>query len=367
VPSSIELVRMPTYSQQFQDSLAQWDRRANDFAIYGFELSAARDLAIEAGSRTEVLLKTAVLPHISPRANFNDCIVALGLSSVDQSASDTLHELRLLYNGAKHDPQWTPSVLQLQHLLPRVSEVIRRLSLNNVGQLNSDVHTRFHQIFWVAVWDHFIGGDSEVQIIAPALGAHPPTLDLIYVHIHLWDQIKATLTTVGTVSRGEELIPADVFASFGEDSDFHQAIVFEGSFRDLIAVLASHERREDLVPSLLRENDQRAMMQAFVLATLDSAPTSDKAASVEEIAGRISQRAVEAYAVPANYRSLQADSTEFAEIVFALPGTRRAGLNGPVWMARGDFDNQRPLALASHPRLPVMVNSEGTLVTQFPG
>ena len=355
---------MSTYSQQFQDSLTEWKKRADDLATYGFSLSAARDLSTEVGSQTEVLLKTAILPHISPRASFNDCIVALGLSSVD---SDALNELRQIYNAAKHDPQWTPSLLQLQNLLQRLGEVIRRLSLTNVGQLNTDVRTRFHQIFWVAVWDHFTGGDSEVHIIAPARGAHPPTLDLIYVHIHLWDQIKSSLATVGTVRRGEELIPADVFASFGEDSDFHQAIVFEGSFRDLIAVLASHERREDLIPSLLRENDQRAIMQAFVLAALDSAPASVSAAAIEEIAGAISQRAVEAYAVPANYRSLQAESAEFAEMVLAVPSMRRAKLNGPVWMVRRDFDRQRPLALASHARLPVMVNSECTLVIQFPG
>jgi hypothetical protein len=236
-----------------------------------------------------------------------------------------------------------------------------------VGQLNTQVRTRFHQIFWVAAWDHFVGGDSEVHMIAPARGAHPPTLDLIYVHIHLWDQIKAILATVGTVRPGEELIPGDVFASFGEDSDFHQAIVFQGSFRDLIAVLASHERREDLIPSLLRENDQRAIMQALVLATLDSAPASVSAAGVEEIAGAISQRAVEAYAVPANYRTLKAESMEFAQIVLALPSIRRAELNGPVWMVQGDFDSQRPLALASHARLPVIVNSEATLLIQFPG
>jgi hypothetical protein len=123
---------MPSYSEQFLNSIAQWKRRTDDFAIYGFELSAARDLITEAGSQAEVLLKTAVLPHVSPRANFNDCIVALGLSSVDLSDCNTLHELRRLYNTAKHDPQWTPSLLQLQHLLPRVSEVIQRLSLNNV-------------------------------------------------------------------------------------------------------------------------------------------------------------------------------------------------------------------------------------------
>jgi hypothetical protein len=107
-------------------------------------------------------------------------------------------------------------------------------------------------------------------------------------------------------------------------------------------------------------------MQPFVLATLDSASASVSAVSVEEIAGTISQRAVEAYAVPTNYRSLRADSTEFAEMVVALPGIRRAGLNGPVWMARDYFNSQRPHALASHPRLPVMVNSEGTLLIQFP-
>lgn len=132
------------------------------------------------------------------------------------------------------------------------------------------------------------------------------------------------------------------------------------------SVLASHERREDLIPSLLRENDRRAMMQAFVLATLDSAAASVSAVSVEEIAGTISQRAVEAYAVPANCRSLRADSTEFAQMVLTLPSIRRAELNGPVWIPERDFDSQRPLALAGHARLQVMVNSESTLLIQFP-
>jgi hypothetical protein len=357
---------MPTHSQEFQESLTQWKRLADDFSIYGFELSKARDLTTEVGSRTEVLLKTAVLPHISPRTTFNDCINALEPLGVDQPDRDTLHDLRQLYNTAKHDPKWNPSLLDLQEVIPRVSEVIRCLTESSIGLLNAEKQTRFHQIFWVAAWDHFIGGDSEVQIVAPFRGGYPPTLDLVYVDIARWHQVKSTLATAGSLRQGQGLIPDDVLLSFREDSDFHQAVVFEGSFRDLIAVLAAFERREDLLPELRREDDPQAMMHAFILATLDSAQQLESSFSLQGLTTAISRRAVEAYAVPDNYHSLAAQSSQFAEMVAALPESRKTQVNGPIWVAGDEFGTQAAGALAKHPRLPVLINREGTFLIKFP-
>lgn len=158
---------MPTHSQRFQESFAQWKRLVDDFSIYEFELSKVRYLTTEVGSGTEVLLKTAVLPHISPKTTFNDCINALEPLGIDHPNRDTLHDLRRLYNAAKHDPQLTPSLLDLQGVILRVSDVIRRLTESAIGLLNEKKQPRFHQIFWIAAWDHFIGGYSEVHIIAP--------------------------------------------------------------------------------------------------------------------------------------------------------------------------------------------------------
>ena len=136
---------MPTHSQRFQESLARWRRLADDFEIHGFEISKARHLTMEVGSRTEALLKTAVLPHISPRATFNDCINALEPLGIDQPHRDKLHDLRQLYNAAKHDPQRPPSLLDLKVIIPQVSEVIRRMTESSIGLLNAEKQTRFHR------------------------------------------------------------------------------------------------------------------------------------------------------------------------------------------------------------------------------
>ena len=239
------MISMASHFESFSQKISEWGQKADDFGVYGFDFQRARDLITGAGSHTEVFLKTVVLPHMPPRTNFIGCINALETHGVGQSDRDLLHDLRHLYNAAKHDPSWTPPLLDIQQILSRLGNVFRTLAANNVGLLNTEKQDRFHQIFWLAVWDHFIGGDSEVHVIAPHRGGRPPTLDMVYVDLVRWDDVKTTLASIGKVPNEVGLIPTEVIASFQEDCDFHQAVVFEGSFRDLIAVLATFERRED--------------------------------------------------------------------------------------------------------------------------
>ena len=149
-----------------------------------------------------------------PRTNFVGCIDGLETHGVGQSDRDLLHDLRHLYNAAKHDPSWTPSLLDIQQIFSRLGNVFRTLAANNVGLLNRERQNRFHQIFWLAVWDHFIGGDSEVHVIAPYRGGRPPTLDMVYVDLVRWDEVKATLASIGIVRNEVGLIPTEVIASF---------------------------------------------------------------------------------------------------------------------------------------------------------
>lgn len=356
---------MPSHFESFDQSVSQWARKADDFGVYGVDVQRARDLATEAGSQTEVFLKTVVLRHLSPRTNFGGCIDGLEIHGVGQSDRDLLHDLRRLCNAAKHDPSWTPSLLDIQGIFSRLGNVFRALAANNVGLLNSERQNRFHQIFWLAVWDHFMGGDSEVHIIAPYRGGRPPTLDMVYVDLVRWDELKATLALVGSVRNEPGLIPTEVLASFGEDSDFHQAVVFEGSFRDLIAVLATFERREDLIPGLRREDDVHSMMQAFILGTLDSVQESSNLSSQQSLADSIARRVVEAYAVPSSYQALNRQSSECASMIMALPEPRRSQVNGPVWVANEEFYRQAASAMSRHPHLPILINSEGTVQLQF--
>jgi hypothetical protein len=357
---------MSTHHQLFQESIVRWASEADRLAAHGFELSQARELILTIGARTEIFMKTAVLPNTPPKQDFDGCINGLKTLGVSKSDRDTLHVLRTLYNSIKHDPLCVPSLLELQGVIPRVSDVFRRLAQTNVGLLNAEISVSHHQIFWIAVWDHFIGGDSEVHVIAPTRSGWPPDLDLVYVDISSWDQIKTILSTLGTLKPGRDLIPQQVQKSFMEDYDFHEAIVFEGAFRDLIAVLATYERREDLLPGLRREDDLPAMVQAFVLASMDVASQAPHQHSIEGLTAAISNRAIEAYAVPVGYRLIQSQSRDFAELLQMLPEDKRGQLNGPVWIGKEEFRNVAPHAMSKHPKLPVLISKESTVLLLFP-
>jgi hypothetical protein len=143
-------------------------------------------------------------------------------------------------------------------------------------------------------------------------------------------------------------------------------VVFEGSFRDLVGVLATFERREDLILGLCREDDIQAMMQAFILGTLDSVPQSSNLSSQQSLADSIARRVVEACAVPRNYPVLSGQSSEFASMIMVLPELRRSQVNGPVWVASEEFRRQAASALSRHLHLPILINKEGTVQIQFP-
>ena len=110
----------------------------------------------------------------------------------------------------------------------------------------------------------------------------------------------------------------------------------------------------------------QAMMQAFILGTLDSAQQASNLSSQQALADSIARRVVEAYAVPSGYPALNQQSTEFASIIMALPEPRRSQINGPVWVASEGFHRQQASALSRHPRLPILINSDGTLQIRSP-
>jgi hypothetical protein len=53
-------------------------------------------------------------------------------------------------------------------------------------------------------------------------------------------------------------------------------------------------------------------------------------------------------------------------MIMALPELRRSQVNGPVWVASEEFHRQAASAMSRHPRLPILINSEGTVQIQFP-
>lgn len=357
---------MPTHYQRLQENIATWSKQTDRFAVCGFELSQARDLISQIGARTEIFIKTVLLPSVPPKQEFDACINALKREGVDKSDRDTLHRLRILYNENKHDSTCVPSILALQALIPALSEVFRKFARQNMGAINAEAVLRYHQVFWIAAWDNFIGGDTEVHVIAPTRSAWPPDLDLAYIDMSVWEQLKSSLSAIGSLRNGQGCIPDSVLSSFGEDSDFLQALVFEGAYRDLIAILAAHERREDLIPGLRREDNPRSMMQAFTLASVDVGAQSRNLKLVEELSVAIADCAVGIYAVPKSYNLLYHMATYFAEMLLGVQEANRNRLAGPIWVSKEEFASEERFAQSKHAYLPVLVSADNTVVFELP-
>lgn len=358
---------MPTHHQRFQESIATWSEQADEFAVRGFQLSQARNLISQIGACTEIFIKTVLLPSIPPKLEFDACINALKREGVGKTDRDILHRLRTLYNENKHNSTYISSILELQELIPAISEVFRKFAQQNMGAINAEAVLKYHQVFWIAAWGNFIGGDTEVHVISPARSAWPPDLDLAYIDMSAWDQLKSSLSTVGLLKDGQGCIPYSVLNSFGEDSDFLQALVFEGAYRDLIGVLASYERREDLITGFRREDDTRSMMQAFTLASVDIGARSNNLNSVEELSAAIADCAVGTYAVPKSYNLLRHMATYFAEMLLRVQEANRNRLAGPIWLGKEDFATAERSAQSKHPYLPVLVSADNTVIFELPG
>src|SRR6266481_2009437 len=259
---------MGTHIEHFLNELNKDLKQADKLAEAGYEKDELRNLVTNVGASTEVFLKTAALPHLSPRTGFAPCINALEAAGVSREDRETLHSLRTIYNESKHEPNYRPSVVGFQELLQKVIAVIRSLGARNLGLLNSPERLEHKRVLWLAVWDHYIGGDSEVHVIVPAKSGWPPDLDLVYIDFMAWDLVKSLLGQAGSLRPSRGLIPADCLAQFAAEDEFREAVVFEGEYRRVIATLAAHERREDLLPGLRREDDWASMIQAFALASI---------------------------------------------------------------------------------------------------
>jgi len=192
---------------------------------------------------------------------------------ISQTFRGNLHALRTAYNTAKHDPANVSGLLQTLRIVGEARRAIEHLIELRIGRVNESIASDLKRVFWVAVWDHYIHGDSEVHIILPTVSDRwlgPPTFDLIYVEAMAWDQIMKELSSDGSLAIGEGIIPKLQFEEFRQDDDFLEAWVFEGDYRTLITILARYELRQELLPGLNRQDRPGSMTLAFLLAAMDS-------------------------------------------------------------------------------------------------
>jgi hypothetical protein len=99
------VVPVPRHRNRLQNA---GQSRSKRLAAYGFELSEARELIASAGARTEISIKTAILPHLPPKEDLDGCINALktvGVTFPSWACTRHLREMKDFYSlhGDKGD------------------------------------------------------------------------------------------------------------------------------------------------------------------------------------------------------------------------------------------------------------------------
>jgi len=353
---------MTTYGEKFVAEIETAINSLERLIHIDYEEYQIRDYISSIGIKIEIFLKAVTFPNKNPRDNFHSFINELSSYGIEQNAIDKLHAFRRLYNNAKHAPNATITLLHSIEISKNTLEAIRQIVRNNIGMSGRQSSPNINRVYWIAAWDHYIGGDTEVHIILPGESKHwlgPPTFDIIYIRMEAWDTVKSELSNVGALKDGKNLIPKNLYDSFSAEGDFLAALVFEGDYRNLITVLAQYEKRQELLSGLNRHDSRQSMMLAYLLAAADVIGT---VSNIDELKVAMIDRAHEVYAVPNDYNYSELIADNFVKLFCQLDYKDWQDITGPVWVSEEQYSKRSNNSKAKHNKYPIIIDSDNILV-----
>ncbi len=355
---------MKTHAQEFLSFIrnVNWDciaRAGCDHTPQDF-----KDLLIRVGASVEVFFKDHVYSGVNRRkfAALIDDLEAFGVSA---AARVSLHDLRLAYNKAKHDPYYAAEIQSIMTVIRNCEVALKELTQLPLGTMRTSVPTSFRRLMWLSAWDHIIGGDTEIGIFLPASPEinMPYDVDGIYIDMKKWDDAKAELAKVGKLCFAPSCTPERAYNFWSGEGDFLEAGSFEGDLRSMISVLGRFERVEDILPDLKRENQPRSMLAAALFAVVDLSSEGKLTEDARLIAEDIVSVSAN-YAAPATSRYLKVYATKVAELVSSAPSTVRDGLSGPIWVSSVRYAQLEAERVAYIESPHLMILDDGMLVAR---
>jgi hypothetical protein len=357
VTHSDEILNMASRTCRDAISLAGRDHTPDEF----------KSLLTRLGSAVEVFLKDHIYLGAHQRWNFERLIDGLEPMGVPAQERGFLNKLRLAYNDAKHEPTYDAPVQAVIAILTNSVDALGLIAGLNLGDSGQPSNKGTRRLLWFAAWDHYIGGDTEFSIFLPcSLDIDiPPGFETIYLKMEEWDTIKAELSRVGSLCLGEACVPSKFFDFWNKEDDFLAAGSFEGNLRDMMAVLAQHERVVGILPELKRENEPYSMLAAVLFAITDLAPLGLLPDDVTLVCESILSTAEVHYAAPRASRLLQKYAAAIARLVCKCDVGVRAQLQGPLWVGHVRYAELEAERLFQSDHVDVMVLRNGCLVAKI--
>lgn len=109
-----------------------------------------RGIIEDVGSRTERFFRTAVFPGLDPATSFDTAINGLKSLGFSKVLRANLHELRELYNDAKHDPSKPIRLKIATDILNRCRSALENLIAARPGQVGSAVEAAVSRLLWIS-------------------------------------------------------------------------------------------------------------------------------------------------------------------------------------------------------------------------
>lgn len=255
---------MSTYGQAMISETNEALRLLNQYMIEGYDDSDIKNLISKIASATELFLKRDVFPVKNNRDTFYSFIEELKTHSISQEIIDFIHNVRGAYNDAKHDPSSAISILQVKKLIENLNFAVADIASGAIGRVGSSVRASTTRVFWICAWDHYTGGETEVNVFLPSeydgfLGAH--AVDYVSIHGLKWDDFKADLPNFGAVYSHENIIPEGQINFWFSEGDCLTPFVFEGEYNSLIICLSKYIKDVDLISGLAREDAPLSLLQ----------------------------------------------------------------------------------------------------------
>lgn len=299
-----------------------------------------KQLLIDLGSEVELFLKKCIFKGAHNRWSFEKLIDELANLGVDQITRTHLHDLRKEYNLAKHETTYPAPIAQVIGVLAKSKTALLALETQHLAESDAPSIAVHRRVLWFAVWDHYIGGDSEFSLFLPLAEdvGFPRSLDIFYVDMTRWEDIKIEMGKIGIIQFGRGSVPDNFYDVCSREGEFLDAGSFEGDYRELLQILANHEKVEDILPFLKRENDLYSMFAAVMMASVDAMTQPIEFKDSSDLSHQIAALAANNYAAPRHSAVVQNYSRKAANLIINCPLNLRMIVKGPIWTSVSRFN-----------------------------
>ena len=355
---------MNTYGELFLDELNKAVQQLQSLTHDYFEPDSIRDLISKVGANAELFLKSVLLPGESSKKNSVFFIDALPSESIDLTGVKALHELRLLYNKAKHTPEYQIDLLSTLDVLLGAGQAFRQVIDYGLGLSKTVRPPSIKRVYWISACDYYTSGETEIHIHIPGDACHylgVPSFDHVNIKGTKWDEALMRLSQAGHLRMAKGIIPDSQYRAFVTDRDSLEPRVFEGVYRDLLAILTSYELRVAM-PGLRREDNPWSIFLAILMAACDLVQSSRNCA---ELAAKIQLHAVQEYGVPAECSTLPTMSDGIIELFSQVPCDAWTKLRGPIWLKEATFHERSEGTTIRHPVFPLAISSTHEVMVQW--